>query len=278
MVVDRGSGVPGSRCVVVADGATGLDVLRAAGHEVRLDGGFVCAIDGLPASGCGNNPDAGLAYWRYWHAPATGGRWSYSQVGAGGYRLPARCAVEGWVWSDSPSSDTPPRMPAPTVTCEAPVTSAPPAGTPVPATTSPGTSPPGPSASGGGSSGQGSASSSAPSRAANPPGGGGPSSTASPSATGDGGSVPPVDVAGETTVPDQTSGTQSPESSRALDRSLDEGSDSGDGWGEDGESARGSEARAETAGAPWGVLVAVLLMAGLGGAAVWRSRQQREGA
>ncbi|MFN7148278.1 MAG: hypothetical protein ACK4V6_02235, partial [Microthrixaceae bacterium] len=124
VVVDRGGGAPSSRCVVVDHGSTGLDALRAAGHQVRLDGGFVCAIDAQPATGCGNVP--GSPYWRYWHA-APGGAWDYSQVGAGGYRLPTRCAVEGWSWSDSPTSRTPPRIAAPAPTCEAaPSTTAPP--------------------------------------------------------------------------------------------------------------------------------------------------------
>jgi hypothetical protein len=114
MVIDQGTGTPSTRCAFVAQGSDGLDALRATGHSVRLDGGFVCAIDGLPATGCGNIP--GSPYWRYWHA-APGGRWIYSQVGAGSYRLPSRCAVEGWVWSDSPSPDTPPRIPAPPVAC-----------------------------------------------------------------------------------------------------------------------------------------------------------------
>ena len=70
-------------------------------------------------------PMQGSAYWRYWHAPP-GGTWTYSQVGAGGYRLPTRCAVEGWVWSDAATADTPPRLAAPRPTCDAPPPTAPP--------------------------------------------------------------------------------------------------------------------------------------------------------
>ncbi len=271
MVVDRGSGSPSSRCVTVRHGATGLDALRAAGHEVRLDGGFVCAIDGLPTTGCGNRPDAGFAYWRYWHAPASGGSWSYSQVGAGGYRLPTRCAVEGWVWSDSSSSDTPPRISAPTVTCEAPVTTAAP--TTVPPTTSPsGTTPPPTTSSGVGSSGGGSTS------GGNSTGTGSGSESAPDAGAGGSTSTSPADVAAETTVADQPSGTGAPGASGA-EAPGDDGSSGGDDARVEGESARAADGSGGRAGIPWGVLVAVVLIGALGGAAVVvRTRRQQEGA
>jgi hypothetical protein len=260
MVVDRG-GAPSVRCVVVTQGATGLDALRAAGHTVRLDGGFVCAIDGVPATGCGNRPDAGFAYWRYWHADP-GGAWRYSQVGAGGYRLPARCAVEGWVWSDSPSSDTPPGVAAPSPTCDVPMTTAPPATaapTVPPMTVAPaGSAGSGPSGSGAavpgdpgvapGGSGAGSA-----------PGAGAPATTV------------PTDVAGASTVAPDADG-DADELAAQEDASA---------------AARGEQQRASEAGTddetavvasgtarPWGAVVGITLVALLAAAAAWRSRRR----
>ncbi len=273
VTIDRGAGSPTGRCVTVSHGSTGLDALRAAGHEVRLDGGFVCAIDGLPATGCGNKPDAGNAYWRYWHAPANGGAWSYSQVGAGGYRLPTRCAVEGWVWSDSPSSDTPPRIAPPVVTCEAPASTVPPPTAP-PATTPPG-------GAGSGTAGAGTPSATTPPA----PGGGGaaPAAGTDGSVGGPAASVPPADVAAETTVPgesaaDPSANTGSSGPADSADRSAPVGGEEGSGRGSDDEAALGADGPSRRSSAPWGVVVALALMAVLGGGAIWRSRIRHEGA
>lgn len=270
MVIDRGTGTPSTRCAFVAQGATGLDALRATGHSVRLDGGFVCAIDGLPATGCGNIP--GSPYWRYWHAAPSGGPWSYSQVGAGGYRLPTRCAVEGWVWSDSPSPDTPPRIAPPRPTCEAPSTT-----TPAPTTTA---RPP----SGGGASPQ---PSSPVTSTPPPPVGGGP--TGAPGASGrpvDGPAATttaPAQVGGVTTsrppTGDDAAGAVEPPDGDTSDEASagaatssgsSEGPDrSGDGGG-DGEMAVGTSDGGSST--PWGVLVAIALILALGTAASVRSR------
>lgn len=269
MVVDRGTGTPSTRCAIVPQGSNGLDALRATGHSVRLDGGFVCAIDGLPATGCGNVP--GSPYWRYWHA-SPGGRWIYSQVGAGGYRLPTRCAVEGWVWSDSPSPDTPPRLPAPVPLCEAPTTTAPPTTTArppagggvapppsTPATSTPPTSP-----------------------------GGGPDGAPSPSGGSAGGSAatttPPAQVGGVTTsrppggddaagAAEPPDGDTSEEASAgaATSSGRSDGPDGPDGGG-DGEMAVGTSDGGSST--PWGVLVGAVLILGLGAAASVRSRSR----
>lgn len=272
MVIDRGTGTPSTRCAIVPQGSNGLDALRATGHSVRLDGGFVCAIDGLPATGCGNIP--GSPYWRYWHAAPGGGPWSYSQVGAGGYRLPTRCAVEGWVWSDSPSPDTPPRIAPPRPTCEAPPTTA-----PAPPTTA---RPP----SGGGTSLQ--PSSPAPSTPP-PSAGGGPSGAPGasgrpvegPAAT----TTPPARVSGVTTSrppagegdaaeaePPDGDTSEELSASAATSSGRSEGPDGPDGpeGGSDGEMAVGTSDGGSST--PWGVLVAVALILALGTAASVRSR------
>jgi hypothetical protein len=52
-----GAAPPAARatCVAVPTGATGSDVLVAAGATLRLDKGLTCAIDGWPATGCGDS-------------------------------------------------------------------------------------------------------------------------------------------------------------------------------------------------------------------------------
>ena len=44
-------------CVAVPEKATGSDVLVAAGTTLRLDKGLTCALDGWPATGCGEKVD-----------------------------------------------------------------------------------------------------------------------------------------------------------------------------------------------------------------------------
>ncbi len=85
----------------------GLDALDQAGHAytfVHNQPGLVCQIDTEP------NPCNGAktnAYWSYWHA-ARGGRWSYSNEGAGTYD-PAPGSVEGWSFgAGSPPEVVPP--------------------------------------------------------------------------------------------------------------------------------------------------------------------------
>ena len=113
VVIDLGpsAGAPAQRCVTVPDRSTGLEALRGTGVSLRVGpGGFVCGIGGTPSDGCATD-DPSLPGWSYWHA-SPGGSWSYSQVGAGGYRLPDRCAVEGWSFGP-PSPKRPPRVAPP---------------------------------------------------------------------------------------------------------------------------------------------------------------------
>jgi hypothetical protein len=146
VVIDRGSGTPSQHCVVVPDRSTGLDALMAIGTPVRLEaGGFVCAIGGLPSSGCAMTQNAGADYWRYWHG--SGSDWVYSSVGAGTYRLPGRCAVEGWSYGPPASAGQPvqpPRIRPPAVDCSQPTTSTAPAPTPAPPRPAPTVAPSGP--------------------------------------------------------------------------------------------------------------------------------------
>lgn len=55
LVVDTGTDVTSS-CVVINADATGYEVLTSA-HELRTQKGFVCAIGGVPETGCGDVVD-----------------------------------------------------------------------------------------------------------------------------------------------------------------------------------------------------------------------------
>lgn len=65
---------PNMRCVDVGYGGTAADALRG---RARYKGNFLCAIDGYPESGCGDEPPS--PYWSIWYW--SGGRWAYSQEG-----------------------------------------------------------------------------------------------------------------------------------------------------------------------------------------------------
>lgn len=124
-------------CATVADGSTGYDVLKAAGHTVgfRQDG-LICTIDNRPTDGC-SKTDA-LHYWAYFHREPTSSSWSYSNEGATTYK-PDNGETEGWVWRDGDMA-TPKDVPYTTI---CPQTSSP---TPRPSTThaSPATASPSP--------------------------------------------------------------------------------------------------------------------------------------
>ena len=80
VVVDYGTvdgyapGAPNTRCVNVDHGGTAAQALDG---RARYKGNFLCAIDGYPESGCGDEPPS--PYWSIWYW--SGGRWVYSQEG-----------------------------------------------------------------------------------------------------------------------------------------------------------------------------------------------------
>jgi hypothetical protein len=131
LVVDPAPGGARTGCVTWTAGITGMQVLRA-GHtvQVRPTDGLICRIDGAPAT-CA--PDANH-YWSYWHRPAGGSSWAYSNEGAATYH-PARNSSEGWAYQNGGSRQPaniafsticPPPAPAPRPTRSAPRTSPPP--------------------------------------------------------------------------------------------------------------------------------------------------------
>jgi hypothetical protein len=155
LAVDRGSGVPDIRCVIVPTRSTGADVLIAAygpggvrSDDPRRGPGFVCAIGGHPAAP--ECADVGQWYWSYWQGGPDG--WTYARIGAFGNRLTASCVVEGWRFG--PTAE-PPRVDPRTLACGTapPVTAPavpppavpvpPPVGGPVPSGSPGPTSPPG---------------------------------------------------------------------------------------------------------------------------------------
>lgn len=141
VVVDTGSGQPLVRCVNVPAGSVGFAALTAAvDRDYRLspkyDRPFVCALVGVPVSGCDTRTES----WSYWHGTSSG--WTYSNLGVGDYRIEGRCAVEGWRYGTGAM----PRISPPPVQCEA---------APAPVAPSPGSAPP--AASGAASSGAGGA-------------------------------------------------------------------------------------------------------------------------
>ena len=128
------------------DPSSGAAALQGAGfsyEQVQTKPGFICRIDGAPASDpCVRVPPTS-AYWSSWYAKPGGG-WTYSSVGAYG-RDPAPGSVEGWSFGagappaiappavNTPAPPPPPPPPPPSTS----KTTTPPKSTPKPSTSSP---------------------------------------------------------------------------------------------------------------------------------------------
>src|SRR5262249_12318269 len=105
-------------CVAVGSGDNGATVLAARASQLGTppprcaSAGLLCAIDGVPASGCGTTHGGRYAYWAYFHGAAT--TWSYASIGPAGSRVRAD-VVEGWRWEPNGAgnpTDPAPRPPA----------------------------------------------------------------------------------------------------------------------------------------------------------------------
>jgi hypothetical protein len=109
---DNGAGVS-SVCVPASAHDNGATVLAARASmlgtpQPRFNAsGLLCAIDGVPATGCGEPVGKKYAYWSYWHGD---GGWSYSDVGPAASRVDAS-VVEGWRWNSMGAGN--PTDPAP---------------------------------------------------------------------------------------------------------------------------------------------------------------------
>ncbi len=107
------------------DPDSGLAALTGAGFSYTFASrqpGFVCRIDGQPTADkdkCVNTSPAD-ASWGYWHA-ARGGRWQYSNEGAGTYDPPPG-SVEGWAFGakDEPRTAPPAAAPSPSAAAPSP--------------------------------------------------------------------------------------------------------------------------------------------------------------
>jgi hypothetical protein len=99
-------------CVPVADASNGAVVLAERAKQLGKPAprynasGLLCAIDGLPAEGCGQKTADGYAYWSYWHGDTNG--WTYSSTGPGGWRARST-TTEGWRFSVGAGNPTDPK-------------------------------------------------------------------------------------------------------------------------------------------------------------------------
>jgi hypothetical protein len=262
VVVDNGVNAPNATCLVVAQGTTGAQLWadRAAVLGTQrpryADSGLLCAFDGYPASGCGEPSGGGYLYWSYWSGNS--GAWVYGG-GNPHVRRVNDGDIEGWRFVNGPDSgqNPPPRM-APSRSLfppiPAPAPAPAPAPTPAPAPAPAPTAPSDPA--GAGSPGTG------PTAAPTDPGDPAPGATTIDPATGaaiDAVTGEVVDPDAEAIAPDTTtpaSTTTADEPSPATE--LAAGTSSGPS-GPD-------------AGAVGGLVVALVLIAALGGAAVVRAR------
>lgn len=124
--------------------SSGYDAMTRAGFQVTQPSrtpGFVCRIDGQPASDpCVNTPPVD-AYWSYWYS-TDHKTWTYTSVGAWG-RTPPPGSVDGWSFTTgtrpappgiSPAQLAPPAAATTTTTASA---VAPRAGAATPTTAAP---------------------------------------------------------------------------------------------------------------------------------------------
>ncbi len=124
IIVDHGdSDAPSAVCVAARSSDNGATVLATRASMLGLPqprfnaSGLLCAIDGVPAEGCGDLHDGKYAYWAYFHG--INGSWSYSNAGPGGSRVSSG-VVEGWRWEPAGTglpNDPPPRAAASTAAC-----------------------------------------------------------------------------------------------------------------------------------------------------------------
>lgn len=116
VVVDPGAvGSASAACLVVPAGTTGAQALARRAAELGVSvprynsSGLLCAIDGHPASGCGDRNGGGYLYWAYFSG--TSGSWVYGNFNPFTRRL-VDGDIEGWRFVDGSGdgSEPPPRL------------------------------------------------------------------------------------------------------------------------------------------------------------------------
>jgi hypothetical protein len=182
---ELGGGVT-TACAADGGGKSATAIFTSVGVSLtyaQRQPGFVCRVNGQPASDPCVTTSPPDAYWGLWWSDGTSGSWTYSSYSSGSLTVPAGGSV-GWAWKQGSGNAAPPGV-AP------PVIAASPSPTPSPTPTSSPSSTPtsspstGGSESGGGAGGSGGGSQPSPS----PSGGSGPgtsSPSSSPSATASG--------------------------------------------------------------------------------------------
>ena len=111
---DIGSG-SSATCLVVPAGTTGSQLLARRSAELGTgsprygSSGLLCAIDGQPATGCGDRNAGGFGYWAYF--AGSSGSWSYGNSNPFLKRL-SDGDIEGWryVQGAGNGQDPPPRI------------------------------------------------------------------------------------------------------------------------------------------------------------------------
>jgi len=102
-------------CLVVPSGTTGSQLLARRGAELGTgaprygSSGLLCAIDGRPATGCGDRNSGGFEYWAYFNG--TSGSWVYGNYNPFARRL-SDGDIEGWRYVSGAGNgqDPPPRI------------------------------------------------------------------------------------------------------------------------------------------------------------------------
>lgn len=111
---DLGGG-SSATCLVVPANTTGSQLLARRGSELGTgsprygSSGLLCAIDGMPATGCGDRNAGGFEYWAYFNG--TSGSWVYGNFNPFTRRL-SDGDIEGWryVQGAGNGQDPPPRI------------------------------------------------------------------------------------------------------------------------------------------------------------------------
>lgn len=97
LVVMHGDGSVAVRCVgFEGDSISAIGLLQESGLSTDLSNSALgTVVYGIDGEGSAADWNSGQYFWSYWHG--SGGGWSYSQTGAGGYWVHPG-DVEGWQW------------------------------------------------------------------------------------------------------------------------------------------------------------------------------------